>query len=34
MSFCDRMLSAADQLALMGGDLPETKVDCIAQGQG
>ena len=34
MLFCDRMPSAAGQLALMGGDLPETEVDRIEQGQG
>jgi hypothetical protein len=34
MSFCDRVLSATGQLALMGGDLPETEVDHIAHGQG
>jgi len=28
------VLSAADQLALKGGDLPETEVDHVAQGWG
>jgi hypothetical protein len=34
MSFCDRVPSAAGQLALIGGDLPETEVDRVAHGQG